>query len=62
MKPTDYVARSCIVNDQSCSLKAKCDMCKKEIADLAIIDRMFEKRILELLRYQVEVEKQDKRQ
>jgi hypothetical protein len=62
MKPTDFVARSCIVNDKTCSLKAKCDVCKKEIADLAVIDLMFEKRILELLRYQIEVERQDKKQ
>jgi E3 ubiquitin-protein ligase DOA10 len=60
MKSTDFVARSCVVSDKTCSLQAKCDVCKKEIADLAIIDRMFEKRILELLRYQVEVEKQNK--
>lgn len=56
MKPTDFVARWCIVDNKTCSLQAKCDVCKKEIAALDILDLAFQKRIDELVKYQKEME------
>ena len=41
MKPTDYVARACVVDLSGCTVIQKCDECKKEIVKLVEIDDMF---------------------
>jgi hypothetical protein len=40
-KLSDYVMKACVVGDRACSLTAKCRICKKEIADINEIDKMF---------------------
>jgi hypothetical protein len=44
----DLVHRECVMGFATCSLTNKCDDCKKEMADLIEIDKMFEERWKEL--------------
>ena len=50
MGKNDFVNRGCIVDNKSCSLLFKCDICKKELEDLMKIDEMFRKTFADLLR------------
>ena len=46
---TDYVNTRCVDGkDNKCSVVNKCEVCKKEIAELAKIDKMFSLRIQQL--------------
>ena len=48
MLPTDYVARACVNDTKGCSLKNKCEVCKKEMAELDEIDNHFTEYFKEL--------------
>lgn len=48
VKLSDYVSKACVVNDKACSLNSKCRICKKEIADINEIDKMFKEIISDI--------------
>ena len=60
MKPTDYVARACVVDLSGCTVIQKCDECKKEIVKLVEMDEMFVEyfKRLEFLKQEMDYVKQ----
>lgn len=45
---SDYVRKACVVGDKACTLNVKCRICKKEIADIDEIDKMFKEIISDI--------------